>query len=197
MPRRSDDKYLDLLSAAITALASDRDQANKLAFSLAATRPDRLLHKSISKKTTVAVFRHDRYSCRYCGSRVVPPPILRAASLLWPELLPYNPNWRTDVTHPIFAARTASIDHIHPRSRGGAEDVDNFVTACWPCNTQKADQSLERLGWKLLEITTEDWDGLVNSYPVLWSTAKHNAIESDVRYHLSWLKSFGFSGLGT
>jgi 5-methylcytosine-specific restriction endonuclease McrA len=28
-------------------------------------------------------------------------------------------------------------DHIWPRSRGGANALDNYQTMCWPCNSRK------------------------------------------------------------
>lgn len=34
--------------------------------------------------------------------------------------------------------RTFQLDHVTPRSRGGATDVENFVLACAPCNYEKA-----------------------------------------------------------
>lgn len=30
-----------------------------------------------------------------------------------------------------------TVDHIHPRALGGAEDFDNLTTACRPCNSRK------------------------------------------------------------
>lgn len=30
-----------------------------------------------------------------------------------------------------------SIDHIHPRSKGGADSFDNYQTLCRPCNSRK------------------------------------------------------------
>ncbi len=37
-------------------------------------------------------------------------------------------------------ARGDSIDHIHPRSRGGTHTWDNVVAACRPCNAKKEDR---------------------------------------------------------
>lgn len=45
------------------------------------------------------------------------------------------------------------IDHIIPKSRGGADTSENFATACEPCNRRKA----AGLGW----ITM---DGRVGAY---------------------------------
>lgn len=42
-----------------------------------------------------------------------------------------------------------TIDHVHPRSRGGAHDWENVVAACKWCNGKKADKLLSELGWEL------------------------------------------------
>lgn len=31
-------------------------------------------------------------------------------------------------------------DHVHPKSKGGSDDLDNLVTACESCNTSKGDK---------------------------------------------------------
>ena len=35
--------------------------------------------------------------------------------------------------------RTATLDHVFPRARGGAHDPGNLVVACGPCNRLKGD----------------------------------------------------------
>jgi 5-methylcytosine-specific restriction endonuclease McrA len=45
--------------------------------------------------------------------------------------------------------RADTIDHVIPRSRGGAHDWDNCVAACRTCNSKKADRLLDELGWTL------------------------------------------------
>lgn len=50
----------------------------------------------------------------------------------------------------VFKTSELNLDHIIPKSRGGATDWTNIVTACIPCNTQKADQTPKEAGMKLL-----------------------------------------------
>jgi 5-methylcytosine-specific restriction endonuclease McrA len=45
--------------------------------------------------------------------------------------------------------RADTIDHVVPRSRGGAHSWDNCVAACRACNSRKADKMLAELGWAL------------------------------------------------
>lgn len=45
--------------------------------------------------------------------------------------------------------RAETIDHVIPRSRGGAHVWENVVAACKPCNHRKADKFLDQIGWQL------------------------------------------------
>lgn len=37
------------------------------------------------------------------------------------------------------------VDHIDPKSKGGADHIDNWITACFECNRGKADNKLTSL----------------------------------------------------
>lgn len=45
--------------------------------------------------------------------------------------------------------QATSIDHVVPRSKGGAHVWDNVVSACERCNRLKADRTIAELGWRL------------------------------------------------
>lgn len=45
-----------------------------------------------------------------------------------------------------------SRDHIHPRSRGGKDIWMNVVTACFDCNCDKDDMTLQESGMELLYL---------------------------------------------
>ncbi|MFC5996691.1 HNH endonuclease [Pseudonocardia hispaniensis] len=45
--------------------------------------------------------------------------------------------------------RADTVDHVVPRSRGGAHTWENCVAACRACNSRKADRLIEELGWTL------------------------------------------------
>ncbi|GAA4900168.1 5-methylcytosine-specific restriction endonuclease McrA [Stackebrandtia albiflava] len=42
-----------------------------------------------------------------------------------------------------------TIDHVMPRSRGGAHIWENVVASCARCNHKKNDRTLTELGWRL------------------------------------------------
>ncbi|MDI1464345.1 HNH endonuclease [Catellatospora sp. KI3] len=42
-----------------------------------------------------------------------------------------------------------TIDHVHPRSKGGPHAWENVVAACARCNHHKGDKTLADLGWRL------------------------------------------------
>jgi 5-methylcytosine-specific restriction endonuclease McrA len=49
------------------------------------------------------------------------------------------------------STRNLTLDHVIPRSRGGAHRWDNVVTACGRCNTKKGDRTLHEAGMVLLQ----------------------------------------------
>ena len=48
--------------------------------------------------------------------------------------------------------RADTIDHVVPRSRGGAHSWQNCVASCAKCNHRKADRLLSELGWRLRTV---------------------------------------------
>ena len=71
--------------------------------------------------------------------------------------------------------RADSIDHVRPRSRGGAHSWDNVVAACRRCNTRKRDQLLSEIGMRLYRTPRPPtWTTLIrlstDDVPDHWST---------------------------
>lgn len=50
-----------------------------------------------------------------------------------------------------FQAKRLTLEHIHPRSRGGPTNWTNVVAACFPCNQKKKGRTPEEAGMKLLK----------------------------------------------
>ena len=45
-----------------------------------------------------------------------------------------------------------TVDHIIPRSRGGADQWENLATACVKCNNRKGNRTIEEAGMPLLSV---------------------------------------------
>jgi 5-methylcytosine-specific restriction endonuclease McrA len=43
----------------------------------------------------------------------------------------------------------ATVDHVLPRSRGGADSWENLVACCLRCNNVKSDRTPQEMGWEL------------------------------------------------
>lgn len=63
-----------------------------------------------------------------------------------------------------------TLDHVHPRARGGKDTWENLVTACVTCNNRKGDRRPDELGLTLaktpkppraLEATHDLWNRLM------------------------------------
>ena len=118
------------------------------------------------------VFLRDGFIDRYSGSRLIFPPVLRVLSFALPAAFPYHPNWKTDVTHPAYWQVGATLDHVIPVTRGGADDASNWVSTSMARNAAKSNYTLAELGWNLLPPDeTGEWDGMMKWF--LEYTAKH------------------------
>lgn len=49
-----------------------------------------------------------------------------------------------------FSSKELTVDHVHPKSKGGRSTWTNCVAACYECNTQKADRDLHKTNLRLL-----------------------------------------------
>lgn len=56
---------------------------------------------------------------------------------------------RDNFTCAYCGAYADTIDHVIPRSIGGANSYENCVASCFKCNCKKSDSSLEKMGWSL------------------------------------------------
>ena len=125
-----------------------------------------------SESLVAVTYKRDRFHCRYCGCRVIPTQVMRLISEIFPDEFPYHSNWKAGQTHPAIPSRSATLDHVEPWTRGGVNDPDNLVCACWVCNRVKGDLTLRQLGWELKPIPDNvEWDGLTGYYRQLWERA--------------------------
>ncbi|MEJ1155131.1 MULTISPECIES: HNH endonuclease [Microbacterium] len=57
---------------------------------------------------------------------------------------------RRDSQRCAYCSKSAStIDHVLPRSRGGADTWENLVACCLRCNNVKGDRTPQEMNWSL------------------------------------------------
>jgi len=107
------------------------------------------------------VFASDGWRCRWCSTPVIARRALRRMHLVFPVAFPRDATDRG--RHGLILAASASLDHVLPLSRGGTNDRENLVTACWPCQFARNDWKLEELGLadpRERAPRPDDWDGV-------------------------------------
>lgn len=89
-----------------------------------------------------------------------------------------------------FHPSALTLDHVHPRSRGGKSTWANLVACCSPCNRRKADRTCEEAGMMLLHKprsasihTSRFLMRLIGVEDPLWS--RYLYTESDSRFMYS------------
>lgn len=146
------------------------------------------VRKEPSIRTIARVYARDGYICRYCGQKVVLTAVLRLLHRLYPDVIPFQSNWRAGLTHPAFEALSATLDHLDPVAGGGDHlEPSNLVCACWTCNRRKSDLTVAQLGWAVRPIPEDqEWDGLVGLYAPLWAAAGRPALSD---YEREWMRA--------
>lgn len=187
-PSPDRDPYPAILEQAVQArIAGDDLAARDLLVGIAERPAPRVAQKWPNRDVIASVYDRDRYHCRYCTKQVLLTPLMRLLSRLYPDVLPYHSNWKVGHTHPAYAARSATLDHLVPLAlNGDAIDRDNLVTACWVCNRIKGDLALADLGWTLRDIPETPWRGLADQYETLWIAAGRPALGQD---EMAWLRA--------
>jgi 5-methylcytosine-specific restriction endonuclease McrA len=124
--------------------------------------PEPITTRAYGPVESVRVFIRDGFRDRYTGERLIYPPVLRVLATELPADFPFHPNWKTNVTHPAFWEVGATVDHLVPVTRGGADDESNWVTTSMARNSAKMNWTLAELGWSLRPRGDfSQWDGLL------------------------------------
>src|SRR6185295_17019200 len=108
--------------------------------------PEPITKRSYGPTESMRLFIRDGFIDRYTGDRLIFPPVLRVLSHVLPAEFPYHPNWKTDLTHPSYWEVGATVDHVIPVTRGGADDEANWVTTSMARNSAKMNWTLTELG---------------------------------------------------
>lgn len=103
----------------------------------------------------------DGYHCRFCGMPVIRPEIRTRMRAIYPNVLIWG---RKEIEqHAGFQAMWAQYDHLLPHAKGGANDLDNLVLTCAPCNFGRGGYTLEEVGVedpRTRPPIQSSWDGL-------------------------------------
>lgn len=157
---------IDTLLAVCGALdAGQHGQAGDLIRDGYPFKPRMPSKRRYTKLEMMRVFMRDGFVDRYFGDRLVFPGTLYLLSLLMPSVFPYHPHGKTSVSHFAYWELWPSIDHVVPVTRGGLDELSNWVTASMQRNQAKSHSMLEEIGWSLKppgDVAT--WDGLTSWY---------------------------------
>lgn len=112
-------------------------------------------------KQQEAIFLSDGWKCRFCGIKV----ISRKARNILIKRFPNETKWgqKEFSRHSALYAMAASLDHVVPHSRGGLNEMSNFVTACYCCQFGRGEWTLEEselIDPRKFEPAIDEWDGL-------------------------------------
>lgn len=69
------------------------------------------------------LYLRDMFCCGYCG--------------------------REGFIHGVRAGVALTMDHVHPKSKGGAKNWQNIISCCEGCNAKKGDKTLKEVGFNL------------------------------------------------
>lgn len=183
--RAQADDYPDHLERTLEALVTGGIEAGREALAPIAYPPRSVARRrGLSRAVMATVFGRDHFICRYCNGRTILTPIMELLGVVYPDVFPFqSAGWKAGITHPAVIARSPAVDHVVPVVHGGTDDVENLVTACTPCNSIKADFSLEILGWEMQPVGEIEWDGLGRYYVELWE----HAGRPKEAYHTAWM----------
>lgn len=144
--------------------------------------PESITKRQYGAKESTRTFVRDGFLDRYTGDRLIFPPVLRILSAALPNEFPFHTNWKTDVTHPSYWEVGATIDHLVPVSRGGADDETNWVTTSMARNSAKMNWTLADLGWTLQPPgNVKDWDGLMGWFVSYTDLHPETIVNSSVK----------------
>lgn len=101
--------------------------------------------------TKAHVLVRDRFTCRYCGSRLYLAQAIKILDMHKPERKYWDAHWETE---PL-KSKGATVDHIIPEDEGGYDTIDNLVACCVICNSRKGKGQLNLLPPSL----DRSWDG--------------------------------------
>lgn len=126
------------------------------------------MEEILSNKIRLEVWRRDCWTCRYCENPVFFAPTLKLLNKINPNHGYYYPHGKNNKILSLFQWRWASVDHVNPKSKGGKNSLDNYVTACWKCNLTFSDKTKKEGKAEPMPISEVarniNWDGFSSLY---------------------------------
>ena len=163
-------EHLDLDK--ITAVRSSRLAAATRAIRAPRDIPGELRTRRTLAREKSETFARDHWTCRLCGAQTIDLQVLRCLSRLFPETLPFHPNWKFAESHLIYWTLSTSLEHVVPFARGGADEPSNFVTTCYASNDARGELLLNEIGWALQPIAETEWRGLTDNLADLMAVVR-------------------------
>jgi 5-methylcytosine-specific restriction endonuclease McrA len=110
-------------------------------------------------KDKAEVIEHGEWSLRSASSSIQRPVVIRLVTYV---RIPRDTHRRKITRRAVFArdswtcqycgARSnLTVDHVIPKSKGGASSWENIVASCAPCNRRKGDALPRQVGMRLLK----------------------------------------------
>lgn len=150
-----------IVAEACAALDSDAQKAREILLDQYPFENVVSTPRNYSLVDCMETFLKDGFIDRYSGQRLVFPGTLRLLSLQLPAEFPFHPHWKMEATHIAYWELFPTIDHIVPVAPGGPDLPSNWVTTSQLRNSQKANWTLDQLGWQLVSPgNLAEWDGL-------------------------------------
>jgi hypothetical protein len=177
------------LRLALELVAEHRDDDALLELKEIVGDPARRANRRLpTREVQIASLYRDGFSCVHCGTALVPMPVLRAASLFWPEALPFQASSPAGASHPLSARFAATFDRAHPHALSGVDRLENVLTSCWPCNVTQGPFFLEHDEARVAEPRHPKWRGLVPQYLELEPRIRERSTDQWNRVHRLWMR---------
>jgi 5-methylcytosine-specific restriction endonuclease McrA len=124
--------------------------------------PEEVTVRRYGPVESTCVYIRDGFIDRYTGAQLIFPP---SCASFPPCFHPSSPSIRTGRRlryTPLFANLGATVDHLVPVTRGGADDESNWVTISMARNSAKMNWTLDELRWTLHPPgDVREWDGMM------------------------------------
>ena len=177
------------LKAALQLLSDHRDDDAVVELKgIVAQTERRANRRPPPREVQIARLYKDSFSCGHCGKALVPVPILKAASLFWPDELPVHTSWTAGSTHPLYLQFAATFDRVNTHTIGGADKFENLLTSCWTCNVSQGPFFLEHEAVRVAEPSHPKWRGLVPQYLQLEERIRSLSTDQWNRLHRLWMR---------